>query len=79
MILTFEVKAAKRLKIGIRDLMANRFKVLRYLYGLISETNNFAFEVKVTTGLKSTCPDSLEPKIWFNVSRTNRLEVYRHV
>ena len=31
--------------------MINRVKLLRYFYGLIIETNNFAFEVKVILGL----------------------------
>ena len=66
LILTFEVKAAKMLELGISDLMANRFKVLRHLYDLTSKTNNFAFEFKVTTGLEGTCSNSYEPKIWFN-------------
>ena len=37
--------------------MANRVKVKKYFKGLIIETNNFAFEVKVILGLESTCPD----------------------
>ena len=36
------------------DSMADRVMVYRYLYGLVIDTNNFAFEVKVTLGLKST-------------------------
>ena len=36
-----------RLAIGV--------KVLKYFWGLIIATNNFAFEVKVILDLKSTC------------------------
>ena len=32
----------------------NRVKVLKYFQGLIIETNNFAFEVKVILGLETT-------------------------
>ena len=32
--------------------MTGRSKVLRYLYGLTIDTNNFAFEVKVTLARK---------------------------
>ena len=39
------------------DPIANRVKVLKYFWGLIIETNNFAFEVKVVLGLKSTGQD----------------------
>ena len=37
--------------------MTNRVKVRIYFYGLTIEINNFAFEVKVILGLKSTIPD----------------------
>ena len=37
--------------------MTNRVKVSRYIKGVTKETNIFAFEVKVTIGLESTCPE----------------------
>ena len=33
---------------------------------MTSETNNFAFEVKVNVGLKSTCADGYGAKIGLN-------------
>ena len=39
--------------------MTNMVKVRRYFYGLTIETNKFAFEVKVTLGLKSTIPEGV--------------------
>ena len=38
-------------------LMTNRVKVWKFFYGLIIETSNFAFEVKVILGLESTYSD----------------------
>ena len=35
----------------------------KQLYGLAIETNNFAFEVNVISGLESTQPDGYEAKI----------------
>ena len=37
-------------------LMTNRVKVWRHVQGLTTETNNFAFDVKVTLDLESTIP-----------------------
>ena len=34
-----------------------RVKVCRYFYFLPGDVNNFTFEVKVTIGPKSICPD----------------------
>ena len=45
--------------------MTNRVKVLSFL-GLTSETNNFAFEVKVILGLESTSLDGQGAKIGLN-------------
>ena len=48
--------------------ITNRIKVLKHLLGLIIETNNFAFEVKVILGLESTCQDAQGAKIGLNGS-----------
>ena len=40
--------------------------VLKHLLGLIIETNNFAFEVKVILGLESTCQAAQGAKIGLN-------------
>ena len=37
--------------------MTNKVEVWKYFQGLIIETSNFAFEVKVILGLESTCLD----------------------
>ena len=37
--------------------ITNRVKFGKYFWSLFSETNIFAFEIKVILGLKSTCPD----------------------
>ena len=46
--------------------MTNRVKVWKYFWGLAIETNNFAFEANVISGLESTHPDSYEAKIGLN-------------
>ena len=49
--------------------------VLKHLLGLIIETNNFAFEVKVILGLESTCQDAQGAKIGLNETSKNRVKV----
>ena len=46
--------------------LANRIKVRIYFCGLTIEINNFAFEVKVTLGLKSTFLNKKGGKIGLN-------------
>ena len=53
--------------------------VLKHLLGLIIETNNFAFEVKVILGLESTCQDAQGAKIGLNETRKNRVKVWRYL
>ena len=45
------------------------------MYGLLNETNNFAFEVKVKLGLESTVTDDQVFEIELNDHRENRVEV----
>ena len=47
-------------------LVTNRVKVLRHFYGLTTETNNFASDVKVILGLESTSTDGQVTKIGLN-------------
>ena len=49
------VLIAMRSKEGKVVSMTDRIKVWRYFQGLTIEANNFAFEVKVTLSLESTC------------------------
>ena len=58
---------------------SNRVKVRKNLYGLAIETNNFAFEVNVISGLESTHPDDYEAKIGKMVPRSNRVKVWKNV
>ena len=55
--------------------MTYMVKVLRYFYGLIIETDNFAFEFKVIIGLKSTCLDGCQgaelEKLKLKVTQSN--------
>ena len=46
--------------------MTNMIKVLQYFYAITIETNNFAFEVNVISGLESTHPDGYGAKIELN-------------
>ena len=55
--------------------MTGRSKVLRYLYGLTIDTNNFAFDVKVTIGLESNCPCGQVAKLGLNSLIINRVKV----
>ena len=45
---------------------SNRVKVRKNLNGLAIETNNFASEVNVISGLESTHPDGYEARIGLN-------------
>ena len=45
-----------------------------YFYGLTIEINNFAFEVKVILGLKSTIPDGRLDGGWVD-GRTEKLRI----
>ena len=47
-------------------LVTNRVKVLRHFYGLTTETNNFASDVKVILGLESIRIYGLVAKIGLN-------------
>ena len=38
-------------------IVTNRVNVLGHFYGVTTETNNFAFDVKVILGLENTCRD----------------------
>ena len=48
--------------------MTNRVKVQKYFWGLITATNNFAFEVRATLGLECTHLESWEAKMGLNGS-----------
>ena len=50
--------------IGLMAPITNRVKFGKYFWSLFSETNIFAFEIKVILGLKSTCPDGRRPVGW---------------
>ena len=43
--------------------MTDRVKVWKYIYDITIETNNFAFEVNVILGLKSSCSDYYWAKV----------------
>ena len=58
---------------------SNRVKVRKNLYGLAIETNNFAFEVNVISGLESTHPDGYEAKIGLNGPSSIRVKVWKDV